>query len=100
MILYTLYTIVVLYLIVQIWQLQALFRYEVYNDFKTLQNEDPSAFPQISIWVACRNEEKNIEHCIHSLLDLNYPKDKIQILIGNDQSTDNTRQIILDVIEQ
>lgn len=100
MILYTLYTIVVLYLIVQIWQLQALFRYEVYNDFKTLQNEDPSVFPQISIWVACRNEEKNIENCILSLLDLNYPKDKIQILIGNDQSTDNTRQIILDVIEQ
>lgn len=100
MILYTLYTIVVLYLIVQIWQLQALFRYEVYNDFKTLQNEDPSVFPQISIWVACRNEEKNIENCILSLLDLNYPKDKIQILIGNDQSTDNTRQKILDVIEQ
>lgn len=100
MILYTLYTIVVLYLVVQIWQLQALFRYEVYNDFKTLQNEEPSVFPQISIWVACRNEEKNIENCILSLLDLNYPKDKIQILIGNDQSTDNTRQIILDVIEQ
>jgi len=100
MILYTLYTIVFLYLIVQIWQLQALFRYEVYNDFKTLQNEEPSVFPQISIWVACRNEEKNIENCILSLLDLNYPKDKIQILIGNDQSTDNTRQKILDVIEQ
>ncbi len=100
MILYILYSIVVLYLIVQIWQLQALFRYEVYNDFQTLQNEDPSVFPQISIWVACRNEEKNIEHCLLSLLDLNYPKDKIQILIGNDQSTDNTRQKILDVIEQ
>ena len=100
MILYILYSIVVLYLIVQIWQLQALFRYEVYNDFQTLQNEDPSVFPQISIWVACRNEEKNIEHCLHSLLDLNYPKDKIQILIGNDQSTDNTRQKIVDVIEQ
>jgi cellulose synthase/poly-beta-1,6-N-acetylglucosamine synthase-like glycosyltransferase len=100
MILYILYSIVVLYLIVQIWQLQALFRYKVYNDFQTLQNEDPSVFPQISIWVACRNEEKNIKHCLHSLLDLNYPKDKIQILIGNDQSTDHTRQIILDVIEQ
>jgi cellulose synthase/poly-beta-1,6-N-acetylglucosamine synthase-like glycosyltransferase len=100
MILYILYSIVVLYLIVQIWQLQALFRYEVYNDFQTIQNEDPSVFPQISIWVACRNEEKNIEHCLLSLLDLNYPKDKIQILIGNDQSTDNTRQKILDVIEQ
>jgi cellulose synthase/poly-beta-1,6-N-acetylglucosamine synthase-like glycosyltransferase len=100
MILYILYSIVVLYLIVQIWQLQALFRYKVYNDFQTLQNEDPSVFPQISIWVACRNEEKNIKHCLHSLLDLNYPKDKIQILIGNDQSTDNTRQKIVDVIEQ
>ena len=100
MILYILYSIVVLYLIVQIWQLQALFRYEVYNNFQTIQIEDPSVFPQISIWVACRNEEKNIEHCLLSLLDLNYPKDKIQILIGNDQSTDNTRQKILDVIEQ
>ena len=93
-----LYSIVALYLLVQLWQLLALFRYEVYNNFESLQKDNHANLPQISIWVACRNEEKNIENCLNSLLNLNYPKEKIQILIGNDQSTDNTRQIILDVI--
>lgn len=98
MILYSLYFVVCLYLIVQIWQLQALFRYKVYDNFKQLAHD--SELPQISIWVACRNEEKNIANCIHSLLNQNYPAEKIQILIGNDQSTDRTRSIVLDIIEQ
>lgn len=93
-----LYSIVALYLMVQLWQLLALFRYKVYNNFESLQKDNQANLPQISIWVACRNEEKNIENCLNSLLNLNYPKEKIQILIGNDQSTDQTRQIILDVI--
>lgn len=93
-----LYSIIALYLLVQLWQLVALFRYKVFNNFESLQKDNHANLPQISIWVACRNEEKNIENCLNSLLNLNYPKEKIQILIGNDQSTDNTRQIIVDVI--
>lgn len=99
MILNCLYLILALYLIVQIWQLQALFRYKVYNQFETLSKTEQSNLPQISIWVACRNEEKNIQNCLNSLLNLNYPKEKIQILVGNDQSTDNTKKIVLEVIK-
>ena len=35
-----------------------------------------------------------------SLSHLNYPKDKVQILIGNDQSTDNTATLVLNFIDQ
>ncbi|MDI1232919.1 MAG: glycosyltransferase [bacterium] len=51
-------------------------------------------YPQISILVAARNEENNILHCLESIEQLDYPKDKIEILIGNDSSTDSTANII------
>ncbi|MEM7109588.1 MAG: glycosyltransferase [Bacteroidota bacterium] len=50
--------------------------------------------PFISILVAARNEEKNIEDCIKSLLKLDYPRNKYEILIGNDQSTDGTAAVL------
>ena len=54
--------------------------------------------PFISILVAARNEEQNIIRCLESLHQLNYPKEKLQILIGNDNSTDKTEQIASDYI--
>ncbi|MEM6524967.1 MAG: glycosyltransferase [Bacteroidota bacterium] len=68
--------------------------------------------PSVSILVAARNEEENIERCVRSLMDLDYPHDKLEILIGNDQSTDSTSSIlsklkseypdikIMDVVDQ
>ncbi|AFK03938.1 glycosyl transferase family 2 [Emticicia oligotrophica DSM 17448] len=50
--------------------------------------------PSISILVAARNEEKNILELLLSLSKLSYPKEQIQILIGNDDSTDKTAQIV------
>lgn len=54
--------------------------------------------PFFSILLAARNEEKNILACLQSLTNLDYPVEKLQILIGNDGSTDNTEQIIRDFI--
>ncbi len=54
--------------------------------------------PKISILVAARNEEENILRCLKSLQNLDYPKENLQILIGNDASDDNTKQIIEDFI--
>lgn len=82
----------VLYIAIQLWQLGVLFRYQS----KEIRHFAADDLPKISIWVACRNEEQNIQACMESLLVLAYPKDKIQILIGNDQSTDNTRAIALE----
>ncbi len=51
-------------------------------------------FPRIAIIVAMRNEEQNIESCLKSLLALDYPEDKFRILVGNDDSTDNSKQVV------
>ncbi|OGU62158.1 MAG: glycosyl transferase [Ignavibacteria bacterium RBG_13_36_8] len=52
----------------------------------------------VSIIVAARNEEDNILDCMKSLNDLEYPAEKIEIIIVDDHSTDNTGQIISDYI--
>lgn len=46
--------------------------------------------PFISIVVPAYNESKLIEPCIESLLKLDYPKEKLEILVINDGSTDDT----------
>jgi len=60
-------------------------------------NED---FPKISIFIAARNEENNILDLLHSLEKLTYPKEHLQILIGNDGSTDRTEEIIREFTSQ
>lgn len=54
--------------------------------------------PEVSVLVAARNEEKNIATCIQHLIAQNYPKHKFHILIGNDQSDDNTAKIVDEFI--
>lgn len=53
-----------------------------------------SDFPVVSVLVAVRDEEDNIIRCLQSLSELSYPKDKIEILIGNDASSDNTVKLV------
>lgn len=51
-------------------------------------------YPNISILVPARNEETFLPACLKSLEELDYPHDKIQFIIGNDQSSDLTPHII------
>jgi 1,2-diacylglycerol 3-beta-glucosyltransferase len=53
-----------------------------------------NAEPNVTVLVCARDEENNIEHCLASLIKLNYPTDKLQILIVDDKSTDRTPQIL------
>lgn len=50
-------------------------------------------YPTVTIAVPCYNEGKTLLKTIHSLLDLDYPKDKIKILIVDDGSKDNTWEV-------
>lgn len=50
--------------------------------------------PFVSIVVGIRNEERYIEECILSLLDLDYPKESYEIIIVDGMSTDNTRKLV------
>ncbi len=49
-----------------------------------------SPLPFISIIIPAKNEEKLIRGCIRSLNQLDYPKEKIEIIIVDGLSTDNT----------
>jgi len=61
---------------------------------KNIISELERNYPSVSVLVAARNEEKNILRCLEALDELDYPKDKIEILIGNDDSTDLTVEIV------
>lgn len=54
--------------------------------------------PRVSILVPVRNEERNVDGLIDSLRSLDYPGDKIEILIGEDRSEDQTPQILDNIV--
>jgi len=51
-------------------------------------------FPFISIVVAARNEEENIEILLNSLSDLKHDSAMFEIILVDDDSSDNTRSIM------
>ncbi len=51
---------------------------------------DEDYFPYVDVIVPVFNEEKTISKTIDSLLALDYPRDKYNIVVVNDGSTDNT----------
>ena len=50
--------------------------------------------PTVSILISAYNEEAVIERKIQNLLELDYPKEKLEILIGDDGSADRTAEIV------
>lgn len=53
-----------------------------------------AGLPPVSVLVAVRNEEKNILRCLEALVALQYPKEKIEILVGDDDSRDASLELI------
>jgi glycosyltransferase involved in cell wall biosynthesis len=49
---------------------------------------------RISVVIPCRNEEKYIENCLTSFVQLDYPKDLLEIIIVDGRSEDETLEII------
>ncbi len=49
---------------------------------------------KLSIIIPARNEEANIENCIQSILQNNYPSLLFEIIIVDDHSEDNTAKIV------
>lgn len=65
----------------------------VKNDYQAI-----GEWPAITIVFSVFNEEKVIKRKLESILNSDYPKDKLKILIGSDNSTDQTHQIIEEFI--
>ncbi len=50
--------------------------------------------PVFEILIPARNEEKNIEACVRSVLNQTYPPDRFHVTVIDDHSTDATAQIV------
>ncbi|MEQ8928075.1 MAG: glycosyltransferase [Fulvivirga sp.] len=58
-----------------------------------------NAEKKVSILIAARNEASNIETCLESLIHQEYPIKLMQILVGDDQSEDNTFEIAIEKLK-
>jgi cellulose synthase/poly-beta-1,6-N-acetylglucosamine synthase-like glycosyltransferase len=58
------------------------------------KHSDVSDFPTVSIVIAAYNEAKTIAEKLDNLVSLDYPKDKIEVVIASDGSKDGTETIV------
>mgnify|MGYP003556521670 FL=1 len=57
-------------------------------------NYNKNLTTKVSVLIAARNEEDNIEKLLESLCNQSYNKDLFEVIIVDDHSTDNTKDII------
>ena len=62
--------------------------------WKDHSNPIKRTLPKVSVLIAARNEEVDLPDLLRSFDRLNYPEDLVQFLFADDQSTDNTAQIL------
>jgi cellulose synthase/poly-beta-1,6-N-acetylglucosamine synthase-like glycosyltransferase len=61
---------------------------------KTISGEGP--LPEVSFIIAAHNEEAVIQQKIENCLNLEYPREKVEIIVVSDYSTDQTEEIVSD----
>lgn len=69
-------------------------------NFKDFLGKKDDEIPLVSILIPSRNEEENLPQCLDSLINLDYPRQKLQIILGNDRSSDDTGKILKAFAEQ
>ncbi len=65
----------------------------LFENRNELKNPKPKRFPIVTVTVPAYNEEKTVSKTIRSLLALDYPKDKLEIIVVDDGSKDRTYEI-------
>lgn len=63
---------------------------------KKLNNYEPT----VTIMVVAHNEEKIIKEKLENVLKIDYPKEKLEILVSSDNSTDKTNEITKNFIRK
>ena len=56
--------------------------------------DDASNLPEVAVLMAVYNEEAVLEKTLQSILETNYPVEKVSVWIGSDGSTDRSHEII------
>jgi chlorobactene glucosyltransferase len=68
--------------------LSSLLRFRKSRSLDDVSAERPANAPFVSIVVPARNERRNIERCVSSILATNYPS--LEVIVVDDHSTDET----------
>jgi len=71
-----------------------IFTFLIVGAKKSFPRLKEEKLPTVSIVVAARNEENNILSCLESLDSIIYPENKLEIIIVDDASTDNTSTLV------
>jgi len=66
------------------------FLWKVLQGLKPTADQQNRTTPMVSVVIAARNEEANIQRCIHSLTQQTYDPKKFEIIIVDDHSQDHT----------
>ncbi|KLE16661.1 glycosyltransferase family 2 protein [Clostridium sp. C8] len=96
-----LYSLIVIWLIIFINVILVIGGYLYYLDIlKENLLQELKEYPFVSVLVPAHNEGKVIEKTAKALLELEYPKDKYEVIIINDNSSDNSAEILGKVKEE
>ena len=61
---------------------------------------DPNFTPGVSIIIPCFDEEEWIQRTVHSCINQDYPVDKLEVIVVDDCSNDNSAARVREVITQ
>lgn len=78
----------------EVFLLITYFEHTAQNKKAIKSDDTPERYPTVSIIVPVWNEEKTVLKTIFSLLELNYPQDKLSLFVVDDGSTDNTWTVV------
>ncbi len=70
-----------------------IFVYGGLQKVKTVSHSKIDGLPHVAVIVPFRNEEENLPGLIESLKNQTYPQSHLQIILVNDASTDNSKQV-------
>ena len=70
-----------IFLILGLALLQDILLFLLFKPYKPVNNEGTD-WPYVSVMVAMRNEEENVDRCLNALRNIDYPAGKLEILIG------------------
>ncbi|QPC47650.1 glycosyltransferase [Mangrovibacillus cuniculi] len=70
----------------------------LYNSRKL--EKDYTHQPTVTVMVVAHNEEKVILDKLNNIIEIDYPRNKIEFLITSDNSTDRTNEVVRQFIEE
>ena len=57
-------------------------------------------FPMVTLIISAYNEEKNIQEKVRNALLLDYPEDRLEIIVSSDGSNDRTNEIVAGITDR